>query len=78
MKVLCDLHEGESAVIRQLHLQGSILRRLQDLGLLCGTCVTCCKIAHGGTPIAYQFRGSMIALRRSDTRRIEIEPCPNA
>ncbi len=71
---LCDMRQGERAEVRQLCLTGGIRRRLQDLGLIEGTTVVCCKRAPGGSPIAYWFRGTVIALRKSDASQIQVEP----
>lgn len=47
---LSGLSEGEDARIHALHLSGSIRRRLQDLGLVAGTRVTCIQRAAAGRP----------------------------
>lgn len=67
--------EGESGVVTQMKLSGSIRRRLQDLGLIDGTAITCCKRAPSGDPVAYWFRGTVVALRNEDARQIWILPC---
>lgn len=71
---LCDMNEGEQATVQQLCLTGSIRRRLQDLGLIEGTTVVCCKKAPSGSPIAYWFRGTVIALRDADARLVQVQP----
>ena len=55
-----------------LHLSGGMRRRLQDLGLVAGTRVTCLQRASSGDPTAYRIRGAVIALRADDTAHIEI------
>ena len=49
---LSGLSEGEDARVHALRLSGSIRRRLQDLGLVAGTRVTCIQRAAAGDPTA--------------------------
>ena len=66
------LPEGEDARVHALHLSGSIRRRLQDLGLVAGTRVTCIQRAAAGDPTAYLIRGAVIALRREDSDGVQL------
>lgn len=68
-----QLRPGERAVVRALHSGGAIRRRLRDLGLIEGTAVTCLGRSPLGDPAAYAVRGAAIALRRADSRMIEVE-----
>ena len=68
---LPDLPEGMGARVRTLHLSGGMRRRLQDLGLVDGTRVTCIQRA-----TAYLIRGAVIALRKSDAAQIEVGVVP--
>lgn len=67
--------EGESGIVEKMRLSGTIRRRMQDLGLIDGTAITCCKKAPGGNPVAYWFRGTVVALRNEDARQIFIRRC---
>ena len=69
---LSDLSEGAHARVRALHLSGGMRRRLQDLGLVAGTRVSCIQRAASGDPTAYRIRGAIIALRADDAAQIEI------
>ena len=62
--------------VHALRLSGSIRRRLQDLGLVAGTRVTCIQRAAAGDPTAYLIRGAVIALRQADAARIEVGGAP--
>lgn len=73
---LSALPEGEDARVHALRLSGSIRRRLQDLGLVAGTRVTCIQRAAAGDPTAYLIRGAVIALRQADAARIEVGGAP--
>lgn len=67
------LRVGERGHIQSLHLTGAIRRRLQDLGLICGTPLTCYCIHPSGTLAVYSFRGTLLALRGKDARQILVE-----
>jgi len=67
---LSNLQEGESAQVKLLINQGSIKRRLQDLGLVEGTQVQCVQKSPYGDPIAYRIRGAVIALRTEDAKGV--------
>ena len=73
---LSRLPEGGEAFVRALRLGGGIRRRLQDLGLVAGTRVTCIQRAAAGDPTAYRIRGAVIALRQADTARIDVGVTP--
>lgn len=73
---LSALPEGKSARVRALRLTGGMRRRVQDLGLVAGTRVTCIQRAAAGDPTAYLIRGAVIALRQADAARIEIGGAP--
>ena len=73
---LSRLPEGEGARVRALRLSGGMRRRLQDLGLVASTRVTCIQRAAAGDPTAYLIRGAVIALRETDAARIEVGVAP--
>lgn len=67
---LTCLNEGEQARVTELGSYGAMRRRLQDLGLVEGTVVTCAKKSPFGDPVAYKIRGAVIALRHEDAQSI--------
>ena len=73
-RVLSQLRPGESARVRALELSGPMRRRLRDLGMIEGTELSCLGRSPMGDPAAYRVRGAVLALRREDSGRIEIEP----
>ena len=73
MKTLDCLKIGDKAEIINLTNGGSIRRRLLDLGFIPGTIVECVLISPFRDPIAYKVRNATIALRKSDSKLIEIE-----
>ena len=67
---LDELSAGEIAVVRKLHLEGDIRRRLQDIGLIEGTSVECLGKSPSGDPHAYLVRGAVIAIRAVNGRQV--------
>lgn len=70
---LSRLQEGESATVLELGETCQLRRRLQELGMIPGTCVHCLRIAPSGSPAVYIIRGAMVALRRSDAAGVAVE-----
>ena len=69
---LTSLREGENAKVITLLNNGSIRRRLQDLGLIPGTNVKCIHKSPYGDPVAYGIRGAVVALRSEDAQGVLI------
>lgn len=72
-KSLTSLKEGQSAAVKRLDIEGSMRRRLMDIGLIEGSEIVCLHRSPCGNPIAYLIRGAVIALRNEDSDRILIE-----
>ena len=70
---LSQLCQGQTAVVKEIFLNGEMRRRVYDLGLIPGTCVKRLHAAPAGSPIAYAVRGAVIALRRCDAQHIAAE-----
>lgn len=70
---LADLPVGQGARVTALATQGSIRRRLIDIGLIENTQVECLGRSPAGDPSAYLIRGAVIALRKEDSKRVFIE-----
>lgn len=73
MKTLADLRLGECGVVRQVLASGLTRERLQDLGFVPGTRVCAALRSALGQPVAYEVRGSLIALREEDARTVLLE-----
>jgi len=65
--ILTNLPPGKTALVVGLNFDGTIRRRLQDIGLIPGTRVECVQKSPLGDPIAYLIRGAIIALRSEDS-----------
>ena len=73
-KTLAEMKVGQKARVVELLVEGLTRRRLLDLGLLPGTEVRAVMRSPLGTPMAYDIRGSMLALRPEDALKILVEP----
>lgn len=73
MKTLKEVRIGESAVIRKLHGEGALKRRIMDMGLTKGTEVYVRKVAPLGDPMELTVRGYELSVRKSDAENIEVE-----
>lgn len=67
---LSSLGCGESGVVESVNIRGAMRRRMQDLGLVSGTSVSCVNRGHGIS--AYLIRGTVIALRHTDSSGITV------
>ena len=70
IRALCDINPGESVTVKELLTQGSMRRRLIDIGLIENTEVKCIGRSPCGDPSAYMIRGAVIAIRREDSSSI--------
>ena len=73
---LRELPVGESARVTAIGGDGDMRRRLMDLGMVPGTEVRCLGESPGGGPRAYGLRGTVLALRGSESEEIEVERLP--
>lgn len=73
MKTLADLNLGECGIVQQVLAAGLLRERLQDLGFVPGTRVCASLRSALGEPVAYEVRGSLIALRKEDAQTIRLE-----
>ena len=73
MKTLKEVRIGESAIIKRLHGEGALKRRIMDMGLTKGTEVYVRKVAPLGDPLELTVRGYELSLRKEDAQWIEVE-----
>lgn len=72
MLSLSSLMPGEYGIVKNIDEKSQIKNRLFDLGIVPGTKVLCVMKSPLGDPVAYFVRGTLIALRCSDSSRISI------
>lgn len=70
--LLSDLDMDKKGYIEEIDCESGIKRRLLDLGLVKGTVIFPVLISPSGDPKAFLVRGSTIAIRKEDTKRIKI------
>jgi ferrous iron transport protein A len=71
---LADLPLGGHAVVVGIDAPPDLVHRLEALGFLPATEVTCRRRAPLGEPRVYELRGTQLCLRRSEAARIRVEP----
>lgn len=64
---------GTKCRVTLLKADGSIRRRLLDLGLINGTEIESLSKSPSGNLVAYMIRGAVIALRTDDASKILVE-----
>ena len=67
---LKDLKVGQKGKVKSVLSNGSIKRRLLDIGLIEGTIVECLQKSPAGDPTAFLIRGAVIALRAEDSSMV--------
>lgn len=73
---LAELHIGSSAEVVSLDdaCQGYSRRRLMDLGFTQGARIKAALSTFAGDPHAYEIRGTLVALRRDQSRLVYVRP----
>jgi len=69
---LDTLQPGQTGVVIQLDVDEALLQRLKAFGLVPGTAVSCCYRSPDKSVTALRFRGTVLALRTKDLRRIRV------
>lgn len=72
MKTLKDLKVGETAVVKRLHGEGPVKRRIMDMGLTKGVAVHLRKVAPLGDPMELTVRNYELSVRKADAEMIEV------
>lgn len=73
---LASLRPGGRAVVTGISraCRGQQRRRLMDLGIVPGTTITAELSSVTGNPMAYQVRGTLVALRKEQAEQIVVSP----
>ena len=72
---LTRLPVGQKAVVASLAADGSLRRRMLDLGLIADTPIEPLYKSPSGNPVAYLIRGAVIALRSDVSSQIFVTAC---
>ena len=73
MKTLIETPCGATVKVTQLTGEGSVKRRIMDMGITKGTQVYVRKVAPLGDPIEVTVRGYELSLRKADAEMILVE-----
>jgi ferrous iron transport protein A len=72
---LRELEMGKKGKVTELRLEGAERRRLLDLGLAIGSEIEAVRKSPLGDPVAYRVRGAVVALRKEQAEKVEVQPC---
>ncbi len=72
---LSNLPLGKKAKVKVLTSDGTIRRRMLDLGLIFNTEIEALQKSPSGDPVAYNIRGAVFALRSEEASKILVEAC---
>ena len=73
MKTLNDLKIGKSGIVKKIHGEGALKRRIMDMGITKGVEICIRKVAPFGDPIEVTVRGYELSIRKADAEMVEIE-----
>lgn len=73
MKTLKEMKPGETAVVKKVHGEGSLRRRILDMGIIRGTQLEMVKKAPLGDPIEIKIKGYDLSLRQTEAALVEVE-----
>lgn len=72
MKTLKEVKVGETVVVKKLHGEGGVKRRIMDMGITKGASIFVRKVAPLGDPFEITVRGYELSLRKADAEMIEV------
>lgn len=73
MQTLKDAKIGQTVIVKKLHGEGPIRRRIMDMGITKGVEIYVRKFAPLGDPMELYLRGYELSLRKDDAQMVEIE-----
>ena len=73
MKTLKDVKIGETTRVVRIHGEGTLKRRIMDMGITRGVEIYVRKVAPLGDPIEITVRDYELSLRKADAKLIEVE-----
>lgn len=71
---LADVPVGEAVVVRAMHGERFVARRLMEMGLTPGTVVNVVRRAPMGDPVELRLRRYSLSIRLEDAASVEVEP----
>lgn len=73
MKTLREVSVGQTVKVTKLTGEGSVKRRIMDMGITKGVEIFVRKVAPLGDPIEVTVRGYELSLRKADAEMILVE-----
>ena len=73
MRTLKDAKVGDVVLVKKLHGEGPVKRRIMDMGITKGTELKVRKVAPLGDPMEPSVRGYELSVRKADAAMIELE-----
>lgn len=73
MSTLKEAAVGQTLKVVKLHGEGSVKRRIMDMGITKGIALSVRKVAPLGDPIEITVRGYELSIRKDDAAIIEVE-----
>ncbi|MBQ7653743.1 MAG: ferrous iron transport protein A [Clostridia bacterium] len=70
---LRDVKIGDTCVVKRIHGEGALKRRIMDMGITKGVSIYVRKVAPLGDPVEVTVRGYELSLRKGDAELIEVE-----
>ena len=67
------LGKNKNAVVLDVNAKSNMQERFHDLGIIKGTRIRCLGVNPGKSMAIYEFRGSVIAIRKSDSAGIIVQ-----
>ena len=73
MSTLKDAKVGQTVSVTKIQGEGSVKRRIMDMGITKGTQNYIRKVAPLGDPVEVTVRGYALSLRKADAQMIEVQ-----
>ena len=73
MKTLKEVACGQTVKVTKISGEGSVKRRIMDMGITKGVEIYVRKVAPLGDPVEVTVRGYELSLRKADAEIIEVE-----
>ena len=73
MKTLRDVRVGETCVVKRVHGEGPVRRRIMDMGITKNVEILVRKVAPMGDPLELNIRGYELSVRKADAEMVEVQ-----
>ena len=73
MNTLKQVKVGQTCIVKKVHGEGALRRRIMDMGITKGVQIYVRKVAPLGDPIEITVRDYELSVRKGDAELIEVE-----